>query len=178
MLLVNVTITVVSIFDLIPFSGGLGQELFFLKMLNKPSMSNVVYATKIYNNEEILEIKAFRRRYQEVEGYDEKRHTITLWPLRRKEITPEMFFIGAVKKMIHREYGWSFLTCKQCGRSAKESDDESSSRKASKFKSKAKTYACKIHKGMTSVVPKYKVIICVIDDTGSASLLLYKDMIM
>ncbi|GKA93596.1 replication protein A 70 kDa DNA-binding subunit B [Tanacetum coccineum] len=210
---VDVIGTVVSISDLIPFSGGLGQEkrrrtillqdvhglqlecCFFdgwadrfnilaehrdkvghvvlilqlarVKYFNeKPSITNVVFATKIYNNAELPEIETFKRRYQEVDGYDESRHTITLWSPTRKEITPEVFFSGAVKKMvgsirdsfeihkIHREFGWSFLARNQCGRSAKETDDDGSSsgKAATKFKKIEKTYACKYHKGVAVVL--------------------------
>ncbi|GJY76919.1 replication protein A 70 kDa DNA-binding subunit B, partial [Tanacetum coccineum] len=217
---VNVIVIIVSISNLIPFSGGLDQEkrrrtilcedvdglqmecCFFdgwadrfntlaehretvghvvlilqlarVKYFNgKPSIGNAIVSTKIYNNAEIPEIVAFRRRYQEIPGYDEKNHTISLWSPAKKEITPEMFFSGAVKKMIG-----NIRDSDYCGRSAKEADDEGTSRQSAMFKKKVKTYACKIHKGMSSVVPKYKVIIRVIDDTGSASLLLYEDMIM
>ncbi|GJW15910.1 hypothetical protein Tco_0020043 [Tanacetum coccineum] len=72
---------------------------------------------------------------------------------------------GAVKKMIG-----NIRDSDYCGRSAKEADDEGTSRQSAMFKKKVKTYACKIHKGMSSVVPKYKVIIRVIDDTGSCCL--------
>ncbi|GKD67526.1 hypothetical protein Tco_1321616 [Tanacetum coccineum] len=143
---------------------------------DKPSITNVVFATKIYNNVELPEIETFKKRYQEVEGYDDKRHIITLFSPTRKEITPEIFFIGAVKKMvcsirdcfekqeilvyakihkIHREFG----------------------KAASKFKKNHKTFSCKFHKGVI-VVPKYKVIVRVTNESGSACLLMYEDMIM
>ncbi|GKB65477.1 replication protein A 70 kDa DNA-binding subunit B [Tanacetum coccineum] len=185
---VDVIGTVVSISDLIPFSGGLDQEkrrrtilledvdglqmecCFFdgwayrfntlaeqretvghvvlilqlakVKYFNgKPSIGNAIVSTKIYNNAEIPEIVAFKRRYQEIPGL--------------------------IFKLLY-----------VCGRSAKEANNKGTSRQASMFKKKVKTYACKIHKGMTSVVPKCKVIIRMIDDTDSASLLLYEDMIM
>ncbi|GKB61778.1 replication protein A 70 kDa DNA-binding subunit B [Tanacetum coccineum] len=125
---VDVIGTVVSISDLIPFSGGLGQE--------------------------------------------KKRRTILL------QDKQEILVYAKIHK-IHREFGWSFLACKQCGRSAKESDDDGSSygKAATKFKKTEKTYACKFHKGI-AVVPKYKVIIRVIDESGSTCFLLYDDMIM
>ncbi|GJY32902.1 hypothetical protein Tco_0417371 [Tanacetum coccineum] len=55
--------------------------------------------------------------------------------------------------LLHSEFGWSFLACKQCGRSAKESDDDGSSygKAATKFKKTEKTYACKFHKGIAVV---------------------------
>nr|GEY38798.1 replication protein A 70 kDa DNA-binding subunit B [Tanacetum cinerariifolium] len=110
----------------------------------------------------ILYYLLVEKMYQEVDGYDERRHTITLWSPTRKEITLEVFFSAAVRKMvgsihdsfekqeilvyakmhkIHREFGCSFLACKQCGRPEKESDDDSSSsgEAATKFKKTEKT---------------------------------------
>ncbi|GJZ73834.1 replication protein A 70 kDa DNA-binding subunit B [Tanacetum coccineum] len=217
---VDVIGTVVSISDLIPFSGGLDQEkrrrtilledvdglqmecCFFdgwadrfntlaehretvghvvlilqlarVKYFNgKPSIGNAIVSTKIYNNAEIPEIVAFRRRYQEIPGYDEKNHTISLWSPAKKEITPEMFFSGAVKKMIG-----NIRDSDYCVGSAIRGGCLKELQTICYDQEEGQTYACKIHKGMSSVVPKYKVIIRVIDDTGSASLLLYEDMIM
>nr|GEU81429.1 replication protein A 70 kDa DNA-binding subunit B [Tanacetum cinerariifolium] len=54
---------------------------------------------------------------------------------------------------IHREHGWTYLACKRCGRCVKEVDDCQSSSSGK------------------------KVIIRVIDDTGSTSLFLFNDMV-
>ncbi|GJS63551.1 ATP-dependent DNA helicase PIF1-like protein [Tanacetum coccineum] len=104
---------------------------------------------------------------------DPKNHTISLFSLVKKEITAEDFFKGGIKKMvgsirdsdssfhcilyakihkIHREHGWTYLAYKRCGRSAKEVNDGQSS-------------------------SSDKVIVRVIDDTGSSSLLLFDDML-
>ncbi|GJX11258.1 replication protein A 70 kDa DNA-binding subunit B [Tanacetum coccineum] len=68
---------------------------------------------------------------------------------------------------IHREHGWAYLACKKCGRIAKQADDG------------MKLWNCTVHKGIkeTCVGIRYKVIIRVIDDTGSASLLLFDDLV-
>ncbi|GKC73347.1 replication protein A 70 kDa DNA-binding subunit B [Tanacetum coccineum] len=119
---VDVIGTVVSISDLIPFSGGLGQEK--------------------------------RRRtilLQDVE--DTVGHVVLILQLARVKYINEKLVYGKIHK-IHREFGWSFLARNQCGRSAKETDDDGSSsgKAATKFKKIEKTYACKYHKGVAVVL--------------------------
>ncbi|GJT19277.1 replication protein A 70 kDa DNA-binding subunit B, partial [Tanacetum coccineum] len=68
---------------------------------------------------------------------------------------------------IHREHGWAYLACKKFGRITKQAEDG------------MKLWNCTVHKGIkeTGVGIRYKVIIRVIDDTGSASLLLFDDLV-
>nr|GEW92912.1 replication protein A 70 kDa DNA-binding subunit B [Tanacetum cinerariifolium] len=145
---------------------------------NKPSLGNALFATKLYINDKLPEIEAFKRRYQDNDGYDEKNHAISLYSPVKKEVTIDEFFADGIKKMvgsiresgygyeaivyakvhkIHCENGWTYIGCKQCGSSAKEMDSSQANSTASG--------------------PKYKVIVRVIDDTGIASLLLFDDMI-
>ncbi|PWA84414.1 replication protein A 70 kDa DNA-binding subunit C [Artemisia annua] len=181
-------------------------QLASVKYFNKkPSINPAVFSTKLYIDEDLPEIHAFRKRYQEVDGYDATKTAISVYTPVKKEDTPEEFFAGGIKKMvgciresaweydcivygkvhkIHREYGWTYIGCKRCGRIAKpfeEDEDDSSSKKqvhSSKTeKAKPQFWTCKVHKKITAVGPKYKVIVRVIDDTGSASLLLFDDMI-
>ncbi|GJZ51352.1 replication protein A 70 kDa DNA-binding subunit B [Tanacetum coccineum] len=172
---IDVIGTIVSISNPIPFSGGLGEEkrrrTIVLEDVDGLQMKcrffdgwvdrfNILVEQRDIVGHVVLILQIGRVKYfNEVRGYDEKRHTITLWSPTRKRITPKMS--GAVKKMvgsigdsdsirfiypllcyklqihkIQREYGWSFLACKKYGRSAKETEDESSSSKTAKFKNK------------------------------------------
>ncbi|GKE00393.1 replication protein A 70 kDa DNA-binding subunit B [Tanacetum coccineum] len=99
--------------------------------------------------------------------------------------------VYAKLQKIHHENGWTYIGCKICGSAVKEIDPVearakssgsssfkacgSSSSKATK--SAKRFWWCKKHELIEVVVPKYKVIVRVIDDTGSASLLLFDDMI-
>ncbi|PWA86686.1 replication protein A 70 kDa DNA-binding subunit B [Artemisia annua] len=163
----------------------------------KPSVSNGAFATKLYLNDNIPEINTFRKMYQEMDGYVEKNIVLNIFSPSKKEITADEFFENAVRKMVgsireseyqfecivyakihkvHREHGWWYLACKKCGCVAKEPEEHGES-SSSKKKPKTKVWFCKQHKEVTNVGPRYKVIVRVIDDTGSASLLLYEDII-
>ncbi|GJT91686.1 replication protein A 70 kDa DNA-binding subunit B [Tanacetum coccineum] len=171
---------------------------------DKPSVTNSLFPTKLFINENIPEILTFRQRYQDNDGYDEKNHAISLYSPVKKVVTIEEFFAGGIKKLvgsipivyaklhkIHHENGWTYIGCKGCGSAVKEIDpvearaksSGSSSFKASGSssskanKSAKRFWWCKKHELIEVVVPKYKVIVSVIDDTGSASLLLFDDMI-
>ncbi|GJY18893.1 replication protein A 70 kDa DNA-binding subunit B [Tanacetum coccineum] len=165
----------------------------------KPSVSPAMYSTKLYLNDDIQEIAAFRQRYSEKEGFDPANHTIAVYTPVKKEITADDFFKGAIKKTvgsirdsdgpyhcllyakihkIHRENGWTYLACKKCGRSAKEADSDESSY-SGKRTTTNKFWNCRIHKGLTAslVHMRFKVVVRVMDDTGSASLLLFDDLV-
>ncbi|GJR39366.1 replication protein A 70 kDa DNA-binding subunit B [Tanacetum coccineum] len=136
---------------------------------------------------------------REKEGFDPANHTIALLTPVKKEVTADDFFKGAIKNTvgsirdsdgsyhcilyakihkIHRENGWTYLACKKYGRSAKEveSDESSSSGKRTK---KQQLWNCRVHKGLTAslVHMRFKVIVRVIDDTRSAYLLLFDDLV-
>ncbi|PWA86519.1 hypothetical protein CTI12_AA140430 [Artemisia annua] len=147
-------------------------QLARVKYFNKkPSINPAVFSTKLYIDEDLPEIHAFRKRYQEVDGYDATKTAISVYTPVKKEDTPEEFFAGGIKKMvgciresaweydcivygkvhkIHREYGWTYIGCKRCGRVAKpfeEDEDDSSSKKqvgSSKTeKAKQQFWTCK-----------------------------------
>ncbi|PWA68382.1 replication protein A 70 kDa DNA-binding subunit B [Artemisia annua] len=126
--------------------------------------------------------------YADIDGYDPKKHTITVFSPAKKILTPEEFFERAVKKSvgsirdtenihkIHRKHGWAYLACKKCGSAAKEVLNKNGSSSSSKSK-KQQVWNCKKCKEITAVGMKFKVIVCVIDDSGSASFLLFDDMV-
>ncbi|PWA63284.1 hypothetical protein CTI12_AA354140 [Artemisia annua] len=224
---VDVIGTIVSISDLIPFTKGIqlqccffdawaskfdklhaqrekvGHVVMILQLAkvsyfgDKPSVTNAMWGSKLYMNEDIPEINSFRQMYESQDGYDPAKHSISVYSSAKKELTSEDFFKGAVKKMvgsirdtedeynciiyakihkIHREHGWAYLACKRCGCKATEIEKKQTSLSSSKFK-KQQTWNCKKHKEITAVGMKMKVIVRVIDDTGYASLVMFDDMI-
>ncbi|GKC91858.1 replication protein A 70 kDa DNA-binding subunit B [Tanacetum coccineum] len=68
----------------------------------------------------------------------------------------------------HRKHGWAYLACKKCGNIAKQTDAEG-----------INWWNCKLHGRITAggVVIMYRLIVRVMDDTGSASFLLFDDLV-
>ncbi|PWA64818.1 hypothetical protein CTI12_AA339840 [Artemisia annua] len=189
-------------------------QLARVKYFNKkPSINPAVFSTKLYIDEDLPEIHAFRKRYQEVDGYDATKTAISVYTPVKKEDTPEEFFAGGIKKMvgciresawdtnthltfthfpeeydcivygkvhkIHREYGWTYIGCKRCGRVAKpfeEDEDDSSSKKqvgSSKTeKAKQQFWTCKeTDDSLETPVQKS------VENSQSSSILRYKESI-
>ncbi|GJZ62014.1 replication protein A 70 kDa DNA-binding subunit B [Tanacetum coccineum] len=195
--------TMFSISDAVPCNYMLGVDQYkedrHSEDYEEPSVTPAMYSTKLYINNDIREIAAFRKRYSEKEGFDPENHSIVQFTSVKKEVTVEDFFRGGVKTMvghirdsdssfhcivyakihkIHRENGWTYLACNRCGRSTKEVDDDQSSSSGKRAK-KQKNWHCRVHKALTSsgVGMRFKVIVRVIDATGSASLLLFDDLV-
>ncbi|GJU28032.1 replication protein A 70 kDa DNA-binding subunit B [Tanacetum coccineum] len=137
--------------------------------------------------------------FNEKEEFDPNNHSIALFSPVKKEVTADEFFKGAIKKMvgsirdsdssfhcilsakihkIHHEFRWTYLACKRYGRSAKEMDQCKSSCSSTKGK-KEKVWNYKIHKALNAsgVGMRFKVNVRVIDVSGSASLLLFDDLV-
>nr|GEW23434.1 replication protein A 70 kDa DNA-binding subunit B [Tanacetum cinerariifolium] len=70
---------------------------------------------------------------------------------------------------IHRKHGWAYLAYRKRGNVAKQTDAE-----------RINWWNCKLHgqKTVDGVVIMYRLIFRVMDDTGSASLLLFDDLLM
>ncbi|GJU36794.1 ATP-dependent DNA helicase PIF1-like protein [Tanacetum coccineum] len=66
----------------------------------KPSVTPAMYSTKLYINNDIREIAAFRKRYSEKEGFDPENHSIVQFTSVKKEVTVEDLFRGGVKMMV------------------------------------------------------------------------------
>ncbi|PWA44938.1 replication protein A 70 kDa DNA-binding subunit B [Artemisia annua] len=111
-----------------------------------------------------------------------------------REVASEEFFNGTIKKMvgsirdsdtkfncvvyakihkIHRERGWAYMACKKCGCVVKEVEKGHSSSSGSKFKMQ-QVWMCNKHSEVTANESHCPCI----DDTVSASLLLFDDMIL
>nr|GEX46067.1 replication protein A 70 kDa DNA-binding subunit B [Tanacetum cinerariifolium] len=150
----------------------------------KPSIGNAMFSTKIYINDNIPEI---------VDGYDPNKASTTIFSPPKKIVSPNDFLDGAVKKMvgnirdsehvfhcvvyakihkIHREHGWAYLGYKRRGRVAKQIESKNASSNGSKYNKNKFGGASSTRRSQW-----YKVIVRVIDDTGSASLLLFDDFV-
>ncbi|PWA84263.1 replication protein A 70 kDa DNA-binding subunit B [Artemisia annua] len=160
----------------------------------------ILQHARLYIDKDLPEIHAFRKRYQEVDGYDATKSAISVYTPVKKEDTPEEFCAGGIKKKVGciRESAWSM------GKSTKSTENtdgrilvakdvvglqnhlrrmkmilrlKKQVQSSKTEKANTQFWTCKVHKKITAIGPKYKVILRVIDDTGSASLLLFDDMI-
>nr|GEW39632.1 replication protein A 70 kDa DNA-binding subunit B [Tanacetum cinerariifolium] len=119
----------------------LNRQLYYQRFgstdtVDKASVSNCLFSTKLYLNEDIPEIVAFKQRYLENDGEDEKNHVISLYSPMKKEVTIEEFseyeaIVYAKVHKIHRENGWTYIGCKRCGSKAKFIDSSESKPKTS-----------------------------------------------
>ncbi|PWA56462.1 replication protein A 70 kDa DNA-binding subunit B [Artemisia annua] len=149
-------------------------------VIDNVSVSPVMNGTKIFINADLPEVRSFKTSYQKRDGFDESALKIEILSPTKTILTPKTFFKGASRKnvrdirdsfnevncvvyakihKIQKEFGWCYPACKQCSRIAK------------------KSWRCDMHGMLKSVTHRYKVIVRVIDHTGSASLILFDNMI-
>ncbi|PWA55443.1 replication protein A 70 kDa DNA-binding subunit [Artemisia annua] len=159
------------------------------------SVSSAMNGTKIFINADLPEVRSFKTSYQKRDGFDESALKIKILSPTKTIVTPETFFKGAARKnvgdirdsfnevtcvvyakihKIQKEFGWCYPACKQCSRIAKESEYSDLSASVGYVK---KSWRCDRHGMLKSVTHRYKVIVRVIDHTGSASLILFDNMI-
>ncbi|PWA51475.1 replication protein A 70 kDa DNA-binding subunit B [Artemisia annua] len=162
----------------------------------KPSVGLHLYSSKIYVNEDLPEVTTFK--YKKKDGQDKNDFKIALFSPTTYVLTPEIFFKGATKKIvgairdsydeytcviyakvhkIHKEYGWYYPACKKCSKRATLSDASASGSKASGSGGHRKFWKCDTHGQLNGVVYRYKIIVPVIDESGSASLVLFDNMV-
>ncbi|PWA42530.1 replication protein A 70 kDa DNA-binding subunit B [Artemisia annua] len=164
----------------------------------KPSVGLHLYSSKIYVNEDLPEVTTFKQRYKKKDCQDENEFKIALFSPTTYVLTPKNFFKGATKKIvgairdsydeytcviyakvhkIHKEYGWYYPACKKCSKRATLSDASASGSKASGSGGRRKFWKCDTHGQLNGVVYRYKIIVRVIDEFGSASLVLFDNMV-
>ncbi|GKD80777.1 replication protein A 70 kDa DNA-binding subunit B, partial [Tanacetum coccineum] len=126
---------------------------------------------------------------RENDGEDEKNLAISLYSSMKKEVTIEEFFAEIANRdpvpersPFHVTMDSTESKSKTTAQSSSMTSGESSSFAAWHNTSKPskaikQLWWCKKHEVIEAVGPKYKVIVRVIDQTGSASLLLFDDMI-
>ncbi|PWA63386.1 hypothetical protein CTI12_AA349500 [Artemisia annua] len=161
----------------------------------KSQVGNALFGMKIYINSDLPEIVAFKERYKNKDGFDESSCKINHYSPEKTVVMTESFFEQACKKTvgairdsdavnttlvvyakihkIHKEHGWQYLACRRCNTAVKEQATKAGARPSA---SKKPTYKCEAH-GLQVPVPKYKVIVRVIDDTRSASLVQFDKMV-
>ncbi|GKB40914.1 replication protein A 70 kDa DNA-binding subunit B, partial [Tanacetum coccineum] len=115
-----------------------------------PSIGTVLYSSKLYINDDILEIRTYNR-YQLKDGYDENNFKIAS--------------MGCIIKHVK----WS--------RRATLCDGSGSSSKASGSGSRKKFWLCDSQGQLNAIVYRYKINVRIIDDTGLTSLVLFDDMV-
>ncbi|GJS73918.1 hypothetical protein Tco_0706759 [Tanacetum coccineum] len=141
--------------------------------VDKPSVSNCLFGTKLYLNVNIPEIVAFKQRYLHNDGEDEKNHGISLYSPVKKEVTIE----ESMKQLCMPKYTRSTMKMGGLTLAAKDVLGIITYQAPKGFLNKL-WWSCKrTMKLIEAVGPKYKVIVRVIDETCSASLLLFDDMI-
>ncbi|GKE58597.1 replication protein A 70 kDa DNA-binding subunit B, partial [Tanacetum coccineum] len=130
---------------------------------------------------------------KELPEYDESQFKISLFTPQKPVVTIAEFFNGAVKKMvssirecdqkshcivyarihrIHKENGWAYTACKECNKKVNVVESKAMS---SAGKSKV-TFYCEDH-GAVQVASRYKVIMRIIDQSGSAPIVFFNTMI-
>ncbi|GKE26414.1 replication protein A 70 kDa DNA-binding subunit B, partial [Tanacetum coccineum] len=113
------------------------EHLVIILQLGIPAIHNALFGTKIFINQNIPEIVAFKKRVQERDGYDANQVKIELFSPEVKVVSIAEFFYGAINKMvgdirdsepdshcivyakihrIHKEHGWAYTACKQCNK--------------------------------------------------------------
>ncbi|PWA54531.1 nucleic acid-binding, OB-fold protein [Artemisia annua] len=162
---------------------------FLITHSDKPQVGNALFGTKIYINSDLPEFNAFKERYKNKDGYDESSCKIGHYSPEKTVVTTESFFersckktVGAIRDSdaettlvvfaeihkIHKEHGWHYLACRRCNVALKE--------QAAKPNARSSAYKCDAH-GVQDPVPKFKVIVRVIDGTGFTSLVLFDKMV-
>ncbi|GJS71683.1 replication protein A 70 kDa DNA-binding subunit B [Tanacetum coccineum] len=158
-----------------------------------PSIHNALFGTKMFINRDLPEILSFRQRLKELPEYDESRFKMSLFTPQKPMVTIADFFNGAVKKMvssirecdqkshcivyarihrIHIENEWAYTACKECNKKVNVVESKAMS---SAGKSKV-TFYCE-DRGAVQVASRYKVIMRINDQSGSAPIVFFNTMI-
>ncbi|GKC03848.1 replication protein A 70 kDa DNA-binding subunit B [Tanacetum coccineum] len=143
-------------------------------LLDEPAVHNSLFGTRIFINKDIPEIIEFKI-YTSKDGYEKNDHKIELFSPEKVKITPEMFFKDAIESMV--------VGIRDVEPMAKPMNGFGSASIGSKSKSASsgsrpkKSWRCDEHGVIYQVVPRFTVILRVIDETGSASLVMFDTII-
>ncbi|PWA53360.1 replication protein A 70 kDa DNA-binding subunit B [Artemisia annua] len=159
---------------------------------NDPAVHNSLFGSRIFINKDVPALLSFKERYTSKDGYDDSQHKIELFTPQKVNITPEVFFantvackVGGIRDVapgsevvvyakihrIHKEHGWCYDACKKCNKIAKPIKTAGS--KGTSGNGKKQAYQCDGHGTIYQLVPRFKVIVRVIDETGSAPLVMF-----
>ncbi|GKB69172.1 replication protein A 70 kDa DNA-binding subunit B [Tanacetum coccineum] len=152
----STTVTRIEMFDenlfgfmIETFVDILTRQYLEMDFIDVPAVHNALFGTRIFINRDIPGIMSFRKRDTE--------------PIHR----------------IYKEHGWCFDACKRCNKIAKPAKNSASASIATKNKSarSAKPVKpacmCDEHVIIYQVVPRFKLIVRVIDEIGSAPLVIF-----
>ncbi|GJT27693.1 replication protein A 70 kDa DNA-binding subunit B [Tanacetum coccineum] len=150
-----------------------------------PAIHNALFGTKIFINRNIPKIAAFKKRVQERDGYEANQVKIELFTPEVKVVSIAEFFHGAINRMvggirdsepdshcivyamihrIHKEHGWAYTSCKKCNKKVDILHRQN----------RPPVYVCEEH-GTVQPASRFKVIVRVIDKSGSAPLLFFNN---
>ncbi|GJY32520.1 replication protein A 70 kDa DNA-binding subunit B [Tanacetum coccineum] len=150
-----------------------------------PAIHNAMFGSKIFINRDLPEIAAFRTRVQDREGYDANQLMIQHVAPKVKVVTVAEFFHRAVKKMvggirecdpdshcivyatihrIHKEHRWAYIACKSCNKRVD----------IITHANRKPTFVCDDH-GNTQVAARFKVIVRLINESGSAPVVCFSE---
>ncbi|GKB22993.1 replication protein A 70 kDa DNA-binding subunit B [Tanacetum coccineum] len=150
-----------------------------------PAIHNALFGTKIFIDRNIPEIAAFKKRVQERDGYEANQVKIELFSPEVKVVSITEFFHGAINRMvggirdsepdshcivyasihrIHKEHGWAYTACKSCNKKVDILPRQN----------RPPVYVCEEH-GTVQPASRFKVIVRVIDKSGSAPLLFFNN---
>lgn len=110
------------------------------------------------------------------DDYDEGQFKIELFTPERHVVTIAEFFKGAVKKRVgsirecEQEHGWAYTSCKKCNKSVEVLHTKGSSAS----KNRKSQFICEAH-GSVAVASRFKVIMRIIDDSGSAPIVFFNN---
>ncbi|GJV36989.1 replication protein A 70 kDa DNA-binding subunit B [Tanacetum coccineum] len=154
-----------------------------------PAVHNALFGTKLYINKQLSELLTFRQRYESREDYEANKNKIQLVAHEIKVVTPQQFMNGAVKKLvgsiretepdtecviyaivhsIKYESGWTYIGCKLCSKKVEPVTAKGPSTSRTK-----KTWWCSQHEIQEQVASRYKMIVRVIDESGTAQLCIF-----
>ncbi|GJY07379.1 replication protein A 70 kDa DNA-binding subunit B [Tanacetum coccineum] len=138
-----------------------------------PAIHNALFGTKIFINRNIPEIVAFKKRVQERDGYDANQVKIKLFSPEVKVVSIAEFFHGAINRMVgdirdsetNPQGTWLGVHCLQAMQQKSG---------YSPPHNRPPVYVYEEH-GTVQPASRFKVIVRVIDDSGSAPLLFFNN---
>ncbi|GJT44621.1 replication protein A 70 kDa DNA-binding subunit B [Tanacetum coccineum] len=157
---------------------------------NKPAIHNALFGTRIYINKDITPLKSFRKSYEAQNGNNASDFRIEIHNQENHVVTPAEFMQGSVKRMvgmirniepethcvvyatihsIQYENGWAYTGCKACNTKV----TAIASKGASSSKNQKQLWHCKKHGETYAVVSRFKIIVRIFDETGTAQVVIF-----
>ncbi|GJZ71533.1 replication protein A 70 kDa DNA-binding subunit B [Tanacetum coccineum] len=150
-----------------------------------PAIHNALFGTRIFINRNIPGIAAFKKRVEERDGYEANQVKIELFSPEVKVVSIAEFFHGAINRMvdgirdsksdshcfvyarihiIYKEHGWAYTACKSYNKKVDILTRQN----------RPPVYVCEEH-GNVQPASRFKVIVRVIENSGSAPLLFFNN---